>query len=48
MSNLLAAIGRAQLENLNVHVENRRAICNRYRDHLGKLSGIELMPEPEG
>ncbi len=48
MSNLLAAIGRAQLENLNVHVENRRAIFNRYRDHLGKLPGIELMPEPEG
>jgi len=48
MSNLLAAIGRAQLENLNVHVENRRAIFNRYRDHLEKLPGIELMPEPEG
>jgi len=48
MSNLLAAIGRAQLENLNVHVENRRAIFNRYRDHLGKLPGIDLMPEPEG
>ncbi|MCP4885301.1 MAG: pyridoxal phosphate-dependent aminotransferase, partial [Planctomycetaceae bacterium] len=48
MSNLLAAIGRAQLENLNVHVEYRRAIFNRYRDHLGKLPGIELMPEPEG
>ncbi|MDB4473223.1 aminotransferase class I/II-fold pyridoxal phosphate-dependent enzyme [bacterium] len=48
MSNLLAAIGRAQLQNLNVHVENRRAIFNRYRDHLRKLPGIELMPEPEG
>ncbi len=48
MSNLLAAIGRAQLKNLNVHVENRRVIFNRYRDHLGKLPGIELMPEPEG
>ncbi|MDA7901847.1 aminotransferase class I/II-fold pyridoxal phosphate-dependent enzyme [bacterium] len=48
MSNLLAAIGRAQLENLDVHVENRRAIFNRYHEQLGNLDGIEFMHEPEG
>ncbi len=48
MSNLLAAVGRAQLENLDTHVNNRRAIFRRYERALGSLPGIRFMPEPEG
>jgi pyridoxal phosphate-dependent aminotransferase EpsN len=47
MSNLLAAVGRGQLENLDQHVERRRAIFGRYEQQLGKLPGIEFMPELE-
>lgn len=48
LSNLLAAIGRGQLAGLDTHVSNRRAIFERYKEHLGKLPGILFMPEPEG
>ena len=47
MSNLLAAVGRGQLENLDQHVERRRAIFGRYEQQLGGLPGIEFMPELE-
>src|SRR5690606_34707804 len=48
MSNLLAAIGRAQLENLESKVEKRRAINQTYRKTLGGLPGIRFMPEASG
>ena len=47
MSNLLAAVGRGQLENLDVHVQRRRSIFERYQEQLGQLPGIGFMPEPE-
>ena len=47
MSNLLAAVGRGQLENLDVHVQRRRSIFERYQEQLGQLPGVGLMPEPE-
>ncbi len=46
MSNLLAAVGRAQLEQLADRVEARRKIFDRYRDGLGDLPGFSFMPEP--
>jgi dTDP-4-amino-4,6-dideoxygalactose transaminase len=42
LSNLLAAVGRAQLEALPERVEARRRINRRYRE---LLSDVELMPE---
>ncbi len=48
MSNLLAAIGRGQLEVLSDRVAQRRQIFARYQERLGHLPGIEFMPEPSG
>jgi dTDP-4-amino-4,6-dideoxygalactose transaminase len=45
MSNVLAALGRAQLATLDERVSRRRAIFERYRELLGGVSGIEFMPE---
>jgi pyridoxal phosphate-dependent aminotransferase EpsN len=45
MSNVLAGIGRGQLEVLDLRVEQRRAIAFRYRDAFGDLPGISLMPQ---
>lgn len=45
MSNVLAGIGRAQLQILEKRVEQRRAIAFRYRDALADLPGITLMPQ---
>ena len=45
LSNLLAAIGRAQLARLPERVDQRRANNAFYRQALGDLDGIELMPE---
>ncbi|HYA18912.1 MAG TPA: aminotransferase class I/II-fold pyridoxal phosphate-dependent enzyme [Bryobacteraceae bacterium] len=45
MSNVLAGIGRGQLEVLDLRVEQRRAIAERYRDAFRDLPGIEAMPE---
>jgi dTDP-4-amino-4,6-dideoxygalactose transaminase len=45
MSNLLAALGRAQLATLDERVARRRAIFARYRELLEGVPGIELMPE---
>jgi dTDP-4-amino-4,6-dideoxygalactose transaminase len=44
LSNLLAAVGRAQLADLDSKVERRRAINRAYRDALGDLPGLEFMP----
>jgi dTDP-4-amino-4,6-dideoxygalactose transaminase len=45
LSNLLAAVGRAQLADLERRVEARRATNAFYRRTLGELPGWELMPE---
>jgi dTDP-4-amino-4,6-dideoxygalactose transaminase len=45
MSNLLAALGRAQLESLAERVATRRRIRDRYRELLGDAAGISFMPE---
>ena len=46
MSNLLAAVGRGQLEGLQQRVAARRANFVRYRERLQSLPGIRMMPEP--
>jgi pyridoxal phosphate-dependent aminotransferase EpsN len=45
LSNVLAGIGRGQLEVLDLRVEQRRAIAFRYRDAFADLDGISLMPQ---
>jgi pyridoxal phosphate-dependent aminotransferase EpsN len=45
MSNVLAGIGRGQLEVLAERVRRRREIAFRYRDAFADLPGIELMPQ---
>jgi len=45
LSNLLAAVGRAQLADLERRVEARRAIQARYRATLGDLPGWSFMPQ---
>jgi dTDP-4-amino-4,6-dideoxygalactose transaminase len=45
LSNILAAIGRAQLSVLADRVARRRQIFQRYVDGLGDLPGISFMPE---
>lgn len=48
LSNLLAAVGRAQLADLERRVERRREHNRYYRSALSDLPGIELMPEAPG
>jgi pyridoxal phosphate-dependent aminotransferase EpsN len=45
MSNVLAGIGRGQLEVLDLRIQQRRAIAFRYRDAFADLPGISLMPQ---
>ncbi len=45
LSNLLAAVGRAQLEVLGERVEARRRINARYRELLAGVPGVSFMPE---
>ncbi|MEM8609713.1 MAG: aminotransferase class I/II-fold pyridoxal phosphate-dependent enzyme [Myxococcota bacterium] len=49
LSNLLAALGRAQLSRLDSLVDRRRQVHARYRDALGDLAGVEFLTEaPRG
>jgi pyridoxal phosphate-dependent aminotransferase EpsN len=48
LSNLLAAVGRAQLADLDRRVAARRAINRHYREALGELPGWSFMPEAPG
>lgn len=49
MSNVLAGIGRGQLEVLDLRVQQRRAVARRYREAFSDLPGISAMPEaPDG
>ncbi len=45
LSNVLAAIGRGQLEVLGERVQRKREIFDAYRQLLGDLPGIAFMPE---
>lgn len=45
LSNVLAGIGRGQLEVLQERVNARRLIYARYSDALSTIEGIEFMPE---
>jgi pyridoxal phosphate-dependent aminotransferase EpsN len=47
MSNVLAGIGRAQLQVLGERVSARQTIFKRYEQHLSHLPGIRFMPEME-
>jgi len=47
MSNLLAAVGCAQLMNLDSFVKKRRKIFNRYYKELSIINGFNFMPEAE-
>lgn len=47
MSNILAGVGRGQLQVLEERVLARRAVFQAYRDSLSDLPGLEWMPEPD-
>ena len=47
LSNILAALGRAQLKSLDQYVEKRRVIFNYYYNNLNNIEGIRFMPEIE-
>ena len=47
MSNVLAAIGRGQLQVLPERVEKKRAIFEQYARELADLPGVSFMPEPD-
>jgi dTDP-4-amino-4,6-dideoxygalactose transaminase len=44
LSNLLAALGRAQLGGLDSKITRRHRINRAYREALGQLPGVEFMP----
>jgi dTDP-4-amino-4,6-dideoxygalactose transaminase len=47
MSNLLAALGRAQLAGLPTRIEARAKVMGLYREALGGVAGLSFAPEPE-
>ena len=47
LSNLLAAVGRAQLRGLDHRIERRKCIDARYRDGLADLAGVSWMPRTD-
>ena len=49
LSNLLAALGRGQLEDLDNKVEKKRSIFAAYKEQLGSIPGVSFMPQdPRG
>lgn len=46
MSNIVAGIGRGQMEVLDKHIANRRANFNYYQNAFADLPGISLLHEP--
>jgi dTDP-4-amino-4,6-dideoxygalactose transaminase len=48
LSNLLAAVGRAQLARLDEFVDRRREINRKYRIALEGIDGIDFLPEARG
>lgn len=47
MSNILAGVGRGQIQVLAERVAARRAVFDRYKKGLADIASIEWMPEPE-
>jgi dTDP-4-amino-4,6-dideoxygalactose transaminase len=47
LSNVLAAIGRGQLQSLAERVATRRRTWERYRDFFAEFDGIALLEEPD-
>jgi len=47
MSNILAGVGRGQLQVLEQRVEARRAVYEAYREGLSDIEGLDWQPEPE-
>ncbi len=47
LSNLLAALGRAQLGGLEARIARRHQIQDRYRARLADLPGVAFAPEPD-
>ncbi len=45
MSNVLAGVGRGQLEVLDLRVRQRQAVARRYREAFSDLAGITPMPQ---
>lgn len=48
MSNIVAGVGRGQMEVLPERIIQRRKNFDYYRDNLGSIAGITLLSEPEG
>jgi dTDP-4-amino-4,6-dideoxygalactose transaminase len=48
LSNLLAAVGRGQLESIDVKVDRRRAINDQYREAFVGLAGMTLLGDIDG
>jgi len=48
LSNLLAAVGRAQLARLDGFIDRRREINKEYRAALEGIDGIDFLPDPPG
>lgn len=48
MSNIVAGIGRGQLEILDERVAQKRAIFDRYAAAFNEIDGIDMMPELDG
>ncbi|WP_336046134.1 aminotransferase class I/II-fold pyridoxal phosphate-dependent enzyme [Solibacillus ferritrahens] len=48
MSNIVAGIGRGQLEILDERIAQKRAIFERYAAAFKEIDGIDMMPELEG
>lgn len=48
LSNILGALGRAQLEDLEVKVSRRRKVNARYREALAELPGVAFMEAAPG
>lgn len=46
LSNLLAALGRAQLKNLPSRIAARKAVHERYRDALAGIGGVSFPSDP--
>ncbi len=47
MSNIVAGIGRGQLKVLDKRIKKKKYIFEFYKEHLGDLPGVEMMPENE-
>jgi dTDP-4-amino-4,6-dideoxygalactose transaminase len=48
LSNLLAALGRGQLQGLSKRIERRRELHHRYREAFETVDGIDMMPVGKG